>query len=210
MNELGVNRGTSGNVSVRAGGGFLVTPSAFPYERMRPSDVVEMGLDGSVKGRGTPSTEWRFHASVYAARPEAQAIVHAHPIHATALSCLRRALPPFHYMVAVAGGTTVTCARYATFGTQELADAAVEALVGRRACLLANHGLLAFGGSLEKALALAVEVEALCEQYLAALAVGEPTLLSEEEMRDVLARFRTYGQDVPAAPRRGRRQRRAR
>ena len=193
MNALRLNQGTSGNVSARVSGGFLVTPSGLPYEDMTPADVVEMTPWGAATGRREPSTEWRFHASIYAARPEAEAIVHAHSEAAMALACLRREVPPFHYMVAVAGGTTIRCAPYATFGTQALADHAVKALDGRRACLLANHGQIAFGATLEKALRLAVEVESLCATYLRALTVGEPTLLSDREMTEVLEKFRSYG-----------------
>jgi L-fuculose-phosphate aldolase len=197
MNSSGLNRGTSGNVSVRAGGGFLVTPSGFPYDEMTPADVVAMTLDGKADGRNEPSTEWRFHAAIYSARPDAIAIVHAHSEAAMALACLRRDVPPFHYMVAVAGGTTIRCAPYETFGTAALADRAVEALVNRRACLLGNHGQIAIGATLTKALSLAIEVESLCATYLRALAVGEPTLLTDAQMAEVLAKFSTYGTRRP-------------
>jgi L-fuculose-phosphate aldolase len=161
---------------------------------MRADDIVEMTLEGEVRGSREPSSEWRFHRDIYLARPDADAIVHAHSTFATALACLGRDIPAFHYMVAVAGGSDIRCARYATFGTQELSDNALAAIAGRTACLLANHGMIAVGASLDAALALAVEVEALAEQYWAALQVGEPNMLSEAEMAIVLQRFRSYGQ----------------
>ncbi len=191
--ELGLTRGTSGNVSARVDDGFLITPSGHPYELLRPELVVVMGMDGTVESSLRPSTEWRIHRDVLAARPEVGAVVHAHPPYATALACLRRDLPAFHYMVAVAGGTSIRCAPYATFGTQVLCDLALEALADRTACLLANHGILALGGDLDAALALALEVETLCEMYLHALEAGDPVLLSDEQMADVLEAFRGYG-----------------
>jgi L-fuculose-phosphate aldolase len=193
MNARGINRGTSGNVSARVDGGMIVTPTGAPYESMRPEDLVATTLEGRVLGAGAPSSEWPFHAAVYRARADVGAVVHAHPIAATALSCLRRGIPPFHYMVAVAGGTSIECSRYATFGTDALADAVVEALGSNRACLIANHGMLAAAATPDAALALAVEVEALAAQYLAALSVGEPVLLSEAEMAEVRRRIAGYG-----------------
>jgi L-fuculose-phosphate aldolase len=194
MNARGINRGKSGNVSARTASGFLVTPTGLAYESMHPSDVVAMTMDGAAHGARAPSSEWRFHRDIYAARAEAQAIVHAHSPFATTLSCLERGIPAFHYMVAVAGGSDIRCAPYATFGTQELSDHALGALDGRTACLLANHGMIALGADLAGALALAIEVEALAEQYWRALQIGEPSLLSEAEMAVVLEKFRTYGQ----------------
>ncbi|MFO1311855.1 MAG: class II aldolase/adducin family protein [Burkholderiales bacterium] len=197
MNEAGINRGKSGNVSarlVRDGfDGFLVTPSAIPYDRIAPADLVPMTLAGEALGTRAPSTEWRFHRDIYATRPQARAIVHAHAPFATSLACLRRGIPPFHYMVAVAGGADIRCASYATFGTQALSDHALAALEGRNACLLANHGMIAIGSSPDAALALAIEVETLAEMYWRALQVGEPVLLTEEEMREALAKFAGYG-----------------
>lgn len=193
MNTLGINRGKSGNVSARARGGFLVTPSGLPYEQTRPADIVSIDVSGKATGRREPSSEWRFHHDIYKHRPECGAIVHTHSSFAVTLACLRMEVPAFHYMVAVAGGNSIRCAPYATFGTQELSDHALAALDGRKACLLANHGLIALGSDLEAALALAVEVEALCEQYWRTLQVGKPTILSDEEMRRVLDKFRTYG-----------------
>lgn len=192
MNALGINRGKSGNVSARIDGGFLITPSALPYDQTHPEDVVTVRDDGDAIGRRVPSSEWRFHRAIYAARPEVQAIVHAHSPFATTLACLDRGIPAFHYMVAVAGGADIRCASYATFGTQALADEVLRALDGRKACLLSHHGMIAAGGSLRAALALAVEVEALAEMYWRVLQIGEPTILSEQEMKAVLARFADY------------------
>jgi L-fuculose-phosphate aldolase len=192
MNARGLNRGTSGNVSARADGGFLVTPSALAYERTEADDIVFVGMSGAPSGRRKPSSEWRFHRDIYAARPDAGAIVHAHSPFATTLACLDHGIPAFHYMIAVAGGDDIRCAPYATFGTQALSDHAVSALEGRSACLLAHHGMIAIGDSLDTALSLAVEVEALAEMYWRAMQIAEPVLLSRDEMRDVLARFATY------------------
>jgi L-fuculose-phosphate aldolase len=197
MNELRINRGKSGNVSARGGGGLLVTPSGLAYEATQPADIVALTLEGEAHGHRPPSSEWRFHRDIYAARPEVMGVVHAHPPFATALACLGRGIPAFHYMIAIAGGTDIRCAPYATFGTQELSDRALAALEERRACLLANHGMIAVGDSLAAALALAVEVEALAEQYWRALQIGEPNLLSEEEMRRVLDKFSAYGRSDP-------------
>jgi len=201
MNALGINRGKSGNVSARWRDGdvesYLITPSAMPYASIAPADIVAMPLDGvedAARGTRRPSSEWRFHRDIYRARGDASAIVHTHAPFATSLACLRRGIPAFHYMVAVAGGDDIRCAPYATFGTQALSDHAVAALEGRRACLLANHGMIAIGASLETALALAVEVETLAEMYWRAQQLGEPVLLSSAEMEVVVAKFRTYGQ----------------
>ncbi|MHB8494829.1 MAG: class II aldolase/adducin family protein [Casimicrobiaceae bacterium] len=192
MNELGINRGKSGNVSVRTGDGFLITPSALPYDETNPEDIVTVHDDGRAVGRHLPSSEWRFHRAIYAARPEVQAIVHAHSPFATTLACLDRGIPAFHYMVAVAGGSDIRCSSYATFGTQALADEALRALDGRRACMLAHHGMIAVGESLKDALALAVEVETLAEMYWRALQIGMPTILSDQEMDRVLEKFSIY------------------
>jgi L-fuculose-phosphate aldolase len=192
MNAAGINQGTSGNVSARLDGGFLVTPTALSYDDMTGEDVVAVGWDGAARGRRAPSSEWRLHRDIYRARPEAGAIVHAHAMFATTLACLDRPIPAFHYMVAVAGGRDIRCAPYATFGTQELSDAAVAALEGRKACLQSHHGMIAFSESLDAAFALAVEVETLSAMYWRALQVGEPSILSDTEMADVLARFEDY------------------
>ena len=193
MNALGINRGKSGNVSARIDGGFLITPSALPYDQTHPEDIVMVRDDGSASGRRVPSSEWRFHRAIYATRPEVQAIVHAHSPFATTLACLDRGIPAFHYMVAVAGGADIRCALYATFGTEALAGEVLKALDGRKACLLAHHGMIATGGTLEDALALATEVETLAEIYWRALQIGDPALLSAEEMNTVLEKFETYG-----------------
>jgi len=193
MNDRRINSGKSGNVSARTETGFLITPTGLPYESMRPEDIVPVTLGGVATGPRTPSSEWRFHRDIYVDRPDAGAIVHAHSPFATTLACLGRGIPAFHYMVAVAGGKDIRCAPYATFGTQELSDNALVALSGRRACLLANHGMIAVDASLGNALALAIEVEALAEQYWRALQIGAPNLLSDAEMDIVLEKFRSYG-----------------
>jgi L-fuculose-phosphate aldolase len=194
LNPLGINRGMSGNVSTRCGEGFLVTPSAVPYDRLSADEVVAMRADGTpAPGARKPSTEWPFHRAIYAARPEVAAVVHTHGPFTTTLACLRRGIPAFHYMVAKAGGSDIRCAPYATFGSQALAEHVVAALDGRDACLLANHGMIAVGTTLERALGLAVDVESLAETYWRALQVGEPPLLDEAEMQRVVEQFRHYG-----------------
>ena len=192
MNSLGINRGKSGNVSARRQNGFLVTPSGLPYEETKPGDIVFIDEKAEPEGRRLPSSEWRFHFDIYRRKSEINAVVHTHSSFATTLACLHRAVPAFHYMVAVAGGNSIRCAPYATFGTQALSDNALKALEGRKACLLANHGMIATGENLESALALAVEVEALCEQYWRALQIGKPHLLSDAEMAVVVEKFKTY------------------
>lgn len=193
MNALGINQGSSGNVSARVEGGFLVTPSGLPYEDLQPADIVHVGRDGHATGHRAPSSEWRFHRDIYSRRPEAGAVVHTHSAYATTLACLGRPIPAFHYEVAFAGGADIRCAPYRTFGTQELSDAALAALDGRRACLLAHHGVIALGTDLDDALRLADKVEALARLYWQALQVAEPTVLDEAEMARVLERFRHYG-----------------
>jgi L-fuculose-phosphate aldolase len=188
-----LNRGAAGNVSVRHDDGFLITPTGMAYDACEPEDVVFVGLDGKPRGRRKPSSEWRFHRDIYAARPEAGAIVHAHAPFAVSLACMGRDIPPFHYMVARFGGSDVRCADYATFGTQALSGAVLTALHERCGCLMAHHGMIAFGADLSAALALAVELEALCEQYWRVLQIGGPRLLDDEEMTRVLAAFRDYG-----------------
>jgi L-fuculose-phosphate aldolase len=192
MNSLGINRGRSGNVSARWKDGFLVTPSALPYEETMPADIVFIDDSGNSHGAREPSSEWRFHLDIYRHKHAVQAVVHTHSSFATTLACLGMRVPAFHYMVAVAGGNDIRCAPYATFGTQALSDHAIEALQGRLACLLANHGMIATAGSLKSALALAVEVEALCEQYWRALQIGTPSLLADDEMSVVVEKFRRY------------------
>ncbi len=198
MNAAGINRGKSGNVSVRLQtadfDGFLVTPTGLPYADATPNDIVAVGLDGAARGTRLPSSEWRFHRDIYLRRGDATAIVHTHSPRATTLACMRLPIPAFHYMVAVAGGNDIRCAPYATFGTQALSDHTLAALDGRRACLLANHGVIALGATLDHALTLAIEVENLAEMYTHALQLGTPVVLDDDEMRIVLEKFATYGQ----------------
>ncbi|RKH00995.1 class II aldolase [Corallococcus sp. CA053C] len=194
MNTSGLNQGTSGNLSQRVEGGFLLTPSGMNYETMTPEDLVLMRFDGTHDGHRKPSSEWQLHRDVLAARPEVGAVVHAHSMFSTTLACLRRGIPAFHYMISAAGGTDVRCAEYATFGTPELARHMLVALEGRKACLLANHGLVAVGADLPAAYKLAVEVETLAAMYWRALQVGEPVLLDDAEMVRVFEQFKGYGQ----------------
>jgi L-fuculose-phosphate aldolase len=197
MNASGINRGSAGNVSARCApgdGSFLVTPTGMAYAACAADDMVKVGADGKASGRRKPSSEWRFHRDIYAARPEAGAVVHTHSPFATALACQEQGIPAFHYMVARFGGADVRCAGYATFGTQELSDAIIRAMEGRNACLMAHHGMVVFGRDCEQALALAVELETLCEQYWRVLQLGAPKLLSDEEMQRVLVKFAGYGQ----------------
>jgi L-fuculose-phosphate aldolase len=193
MNALGINQGTSGNISLRHGDGMLITPTSTPYEAMKPEQIVYMHLDRNHDPGHRPSSEWRFHRDILKARPEVQAIVHAHPPYSTMLAIMGKEIPPVHYMVAVAGGDTIRCAPYATFGTQELSEHAVRALEGRLACLLEHHGMIAIGPSLAKAMWLAVEVETLARQYHGCLQIGTPPLLSKEEIEKVRLRMAGYG-----------------
>jgi L-fuculose-phosphate aldolase len=190
----GLTRGTSGNISARAAGGMLITPSNVEYATMAAADVVAMSLNGELLDAAGPraSTEWRMHARIHETRGDVNAIVHTHSPYATALACMRRPIPAFHYMVAAAGGSDVPCASYATFGTEELAAAAAAALTDRNACLLANHGVLAVGRNVADALALALEIETLAQQYCIALQAGEPVLLSDAQMADALRAFTEY------------------
>jgi L-fuculose-phosphate aldolase len=192
MNSLGINRGKSGNVSARWDNGFLVTPSGLPYEDTKPADIVFIDNKAAAHGARNPSSEWRFHFDIYYGKAEVHAVVHTHSTFATTLACVGTTVPAFHYMVAVAGGNSIPCAPYATFGTQRLSDHALKALQNRKACLLANHGMIATAGNLGAALALAVEVEALCEQYWRALQIGKPKLLSDDEMATVVEKFKSY------------------
>ncbi|ENO90616.1 class II aldolase/adducin family protein [Thauera linaloolentis] len=195
MGAARLNVGTAGNASVRlpAAAGMLITPSGLAAEHCRPEDMAVVAADGGWRGPAAPSSEWQLHRDIYSAFAEAGAVLHAHAPFATALACQRLGIPPFHYMIARFGGSTVPCARYATFGSQALSDAALAALQGRNACLLANHGMVVFGRDLAHALALAIELETLCEQYWRTLQIGTPVLLSEREMAEVIERFRWYG-----------------
>ncbi|MGQ2903943.1 MAG: class II aldolase/adducin family protein [Neoaquamicrobium sediminum] len=194
MNTSDINQGTAGNLSVRSGDGFLITPSSMPYDVMTPDDIVEMDFDGTYVG-GRPSSEWRFHRDILRAREDINVVLHCHSVYATTLACHHKTIPAFHYMTGVAGGTTIRCARYATFGTQALSDAALEALEGRLACLLGQHGQISLGTSLEAALWLAIEVETLSRMYVQALALGEPPVLPDDEMERVIAQMKrmSYG-----------------
>lgn len=193
MNTLGINHGTSGNVSLRADNGLLITPSGVSYEDLTPQDIVQLDWEGSYLGPMRPSSEWRFHRDILLVRQDVNAVVHTHSKFATTLACLHKDLPPFHYMVAVSGQKSVKCAPYAIFGSQELSDHALEALGDGYACLLANHGMITVGKTLDKALSVAQEIELLCEQYLNILQTGEPILLSDVQMDDVMEKFKTYG-----------------
>ena len=199
MNMAGINQGKSGNVSARTSSGYIVTPTGIAYEKLKPEDIVAMVIDdnpdGTFEGDILPSSEWRFHRDIYSARHDINAIVHTHSIYATALAVLGLEIPAFHYMVAAAGGNNIRCAPYATFGTQTLSDLALVALLDRNACLLAQHGMISCGANLEKALALAIEVEALAKMYLEALKTQQPIpVLDNTEMAIVLEKFLTYGQ----------------
>lgn len=193
LEAKGYNHGSSGNVSVRAREGLLVTPTGARGSTLTPEAVVHMDYDGHVDGPGTPSSEWRFHAELLRRRPEIDAVIHTHADACVALSCLRKAIPPFHYMVASFGGDTLPCSRYEPFGSDRLAEAAVEACEGHFGCLLANHGMIALGRSLSHALDLTAKLETLARQYILALQAGEPVLLQSDEMAVVRERYRHYG-----------------
>lgn len=203
MNALGINQGTSGNISVRHNGAMLISPSATPYESMRAEEIALMPLEGdygSWQGPLKPSTEWRFHLDIMRARPDVGAIVHSHPTYCTALAMARKEIPAAHYMIAAFGGTSVRCAPYATFGTKELSVHALAALEGRSACLLANHGMIVCGASLPKAMWLAVELETIARQYVLSLQIGGPVLLSDADIAATAEKFTSYGlQDTQAA-----------
>ncbi|HUG63394.1 MAG TPA: class II aldolase/adducin family protein [Methylomirabilota bacterium] len=196
MNRTGLNQGTSGNISVRVGETMLITPSATPYERMQPSDIAAMPIDrdyGAWTGPRKPSVEWRFHLDILRARPEIGAVVHTHSPYATMLAMARKPIPACHYMIAAFGGADVRVSGYAKFGTAALSREALTALEGRTACLLANHGMIALGGTLEKAMWAAVELETIARQYHHALLIGGPVLLPDEAIADVMGDFASYG-----------------
>ncbi|MFT6395229.1 MAG: L-fuculose-phosphate aldolase, partial [Methylophilaceae bacterium] len=191
--SLGLNKGASGNCSVRNAGGFLITPSGIDTEVMTAESVVAMQMNGDAEANKKPSSEWRFHRDIYQHHPEVNAVIHTHSMFATTIACLHQDVPPFHYMIAMAGGDSIRCAPYALFGTQALSNAALTALKNRKACLLANHGMIAMGTTLEAASALAVEVENLCEQYWRLLQMtAAPLLLSDTEMQAVFEQFKGY------------------
>ncbi|WP_019583554.1 MULTISPECIES: L-fuculose-phosphate aldolase [unclassified Thioalkalivibrio] len=198
-NRRGLNQGTSGNISVRLGDGMLITPSGVPYEALRPEDLVYVDAAGRWDPQRKPSSEWHFHRAILQARPELGAVVHVHSVYASVVAIQGRDIPALHYMIAAAGGNSIRCAPYATFGTEALSRLAVEALEDRTACLLANHGMIATGPDLERALWLTEEVELLARQYVLSLQIGGPTLLDDAEMDRVLEKFRHYGpqRDAP-------------
>lgn len=196
MNALGINQGTSGNISVRHGADMLISPSAIPYHEMRAEEVAVMPIEGeygSWRGKLQPSTEWRFHLDIMRQRPDVGAVVHSHPTFCTTLAIARREIPACHYMIAAFGGPNVRCAPYATFGTKELSNHALRALEGRNACLLANHGMIVCGADLRKAMWLAVELETIARQYYHSLLIGGPVVLSDEDIAVTAAKFTTYG-----------------
>ena len=183
----------SGNVSLRYKNGFLITPSGVKYSLLKADDIVFVSLDGKFdETKNKPSSEWRFHKDIYSSKNEANAIVHAHSTHATAVSAHNKDVPAFHYMVALAGGNDLKCAKYATFGTQELSDNIINALKNRKACLMSNHGQVAFGDNLEQAFELAQEVENICHQYINAIKIGKPKILSSSEMDVILEKVKNY------------------
>ncbi|MEJ8566767.1 class II aldolase/adducin family protein [Elongatibacter sediminis] len=192
LDARNLSPGTSGNLSARTPGGFLITPSGLAAGLMQTADLVEVSLAGEWPRSRRPSSEWRFHRDIYRHFPEASAVVHAHPPFCVALASHRRGIPAFHYSVALAGGADIRCADYATFGTQALSDNVLSALEGRRACLMANHGMVCFADNPAKALSLALEVEHLARSYVHALSLGEPVVLDGDEMDRVLGQFDDY------------------
>ena len=204
MNASGINQGTSGNISARFDDDLLITPSGVPYDELEPRDIARMPITGEYgawEGPLRPSTEWRFHLDIIRARPEVGAVVHAHSTYCTALAICGREIPAMHYMIAAAGGPSIRLAPYATFGTKELSDNALKALEGRSCCLLANHGMIATGPNLKRALWLAVELETLARQYYLTLAIGGPNILADDEIAHVIQRIKDYGprgKPVPA------------
>jgi L-fuculose-phosphate aldolase len=196
MVALGINQGTSGNVSVRVGELFLITPSGIVYDAMTPDQIALMDADGRYWGPCKPTTEWRIHREVMRARPDVQAVIHTHSMYATTVACLRRDIPALHYYVAVGGGPTIRCADYATYGTQALADNVLAALTGRDACLMANHGLLVTGPSLAVTLQRTFDIEMLARQYVYAAQIGEPAILPDDEIECVRLKMKTYGTQI--------------
>lgn len=195
MSRSGLSPGRSGNVSARVDGGMLITPTGIAYEELKPDDIVRVEADGSLMGgQLKPSSEWHFHLACYAARPDRHAVVHTHSLHATVLASAHRPIPAFHYMVAVAGGKDIPCVPYATFGTEALARHVADGIKERNACLMANHGQIALGGTLAQALELAFEVETLAEQYYKLLLIDGVHLLDDEEMALMIEKFKAYGQ----------------
>ena len=199
LNSTNLSPLRSGNISLRGKEddkeGYLITPSGKKYETLKPDDIIFIGLNEDAENINSaikPSSEWRFHRDIYVNKNDAQAIVHAHSPHATAVSSHRKPIPPFHYMIALAGGEDIKCAEYATFGTEELSNNVIKALEKRSACLMSNHGQVAFGKNLEDAFELAQEIENICHQYTIALKLGMPKILSFEEMKKVLDKAKNY------------------
>ena len=198
LNSTNLSPLRSGNISLRAEEddkeGYLITPSGKKYQTLKPEDIVFMGLEEIEKNDSSnkPSSEWKFHRDIYLEKRDAQAIVHAHSPHATAVSSHGKPIPPFHYMIALAGGEDIKCAEYATFGTEELSRNVISALKDRSACLMSNHGQVAFGKNLEDAFELAQEIENICHQYTIALKLGQPKILSFTEMKKVLEKAKNY------------------
>ena len=199
MNATGNNQGTAGNLSARCGGGFLLTPTSLPYDIMQPDDLIAMAFDGTYEGRHRPSSEWRFHRDILRTRTDVNAVLHCHSIYATTLAVHHKTIPSFHYMVGLAGGTTIRCSKYATYGTQQLSENALVALEGRFACLLGQHGQISLGKSPADALRLAMEVETLSRLYVQALSLGlgEPPVLDDAEMARVIEQMRRMSYGLP-------------
>ncbi|MCK5690534.1 class II aldolase/adducin family protein [Myxococcota bacterium] len=194
INATGLNHGTNGNLSVRFEDGLLITPTGMTYDSLQPEDIVFLDSDAKITGLRKPSSEWPFHYDILKKRPEVQAIIHTHSIFATTLACMHLPIPAFHYMVAVAGGTDIRCADYATFGSEELSLSALRALQDRKACLLANHGMIILGDSVADTFARAIEVETLAQQYWRVRQLGDPIIIDDAEMGRILEKFKTYGQ----------------
>ena len=194
MESSGINQGTSGNLSARYKNGFLITPSSLPYNEMSPEDIVEMNWNGEYLGK-QPSSEWRFHRDILKSRNDINVVLHFHSINATAIACHEKDIPAFHYIIGLAGGNNIRCAKYATFGSQELSDNALIALRDRLACLLGHHGMICLGKTFKKALWLGSEVEAMSKIYIKALSIGNTQILSEKEMEKVVKQMErmSYG-----------------
>ena len=193
MDRRGINQGTSGNIGVRWGDGLLITPSGLAYDTMVANDIIYLDMDGTTCGPHKPSSEWRFHRDILRERQDIGAVVHAHPPYCTAIAITGEDIPAVHYMIAATGGATVRCAPYATFGTEALSKSALRALEGRLCCLLANHGSIACGANLAKALWLATELETLAHQYFLSRQLGDPIILSDDEIDRVAEKFKSYG-----------------
>ena len=193
LNSTGLNQGTSGNISIRHDTGMLISPTSRPYSSLTPEDIVFVAADGTAEGKFSPSSEWRFHQDILLSRPDVNAVVHAHPTYCTTLAIMGKQIPPLHYMLAVFGGPTIRCAPYEIYGSAALSKAAVAALEGRKACLLAHHGMISVGATIEQAFWLAGELEALARQYHGCLALGEPPLLTEQQIQDVIDKINGYG-----------------